>query len=404
MAIAKGTAKVVAYKKETLWGTLAGAASGKQLRRVTADFNLEKETYESNELRTDRQVADFRHGVRSAAGSLNGELSSKTYADFMQSLVAKDFVAGTSITALSITIAAGVAPAWVITRATGSWITDGILVGQVVRLTVGAFNATNLNKNGLVTAVTALGLTVVPMNGVPFVVQGTAVTGATLAVIGKVTSVPATGHTDDSYTIEEWYSDIAQSEVYTGMKVNSMAVQLPASGLATVDFGFMGKDLTQTGTTQYFTSPAAQGTDGIYAAVNGVLLVNGVTGALITSADFSVERAMENATSVGSNSVADIFSGRIRVTGNLSVYFEDANFRNFFNNETPVSLVVALTEDNTANADFISFVLPKVKLGSFTKQDTELGLTASVSFTALLNDVTGTGLAPTTIMIQDSAI
>jgi hypothetical protein len=402
MPIAKGTAKIVAYKKESAWGTLAGATLGKQLRRVTSDFNLEKETYESNELRTDRQVADFRHGVRSATGSLNGELSSKTYADFMQSLVARDFVAGTSVTGLSITIAAGTAPAWVITRAAGSWITDGILVGQVVRLTAGTFNATNLNKNGLVTAVTALGLTVVPMNGVPFVVQGTAVAGATLAVVGKVTSVPATGHTDDSYTIEEWYADIAQSEVYTGMKVGSMAVQLPASGLATVDFGFMGKDLTQTGTVQYFTSPAAQGTDGIYAAVNGVLLVGGVTGALVTSADFSVERAMENATSVGSNSIADIFSGRIRVSGNLSVYFEDASFRNFFNNETPVSLVVALTEDNTSNSDFISFVLPKVKLGSFTKSDGELGITASCSFTALLNDVTGSGLAPTTIMIQDS--
>lgn len=400
--IARGTAKIVSYKKESSWGTLAGNTSGKQLRRVTADFNLEKETYESGEIRTDRQVADFRHGVRSAAGSLNGELSSKTYSDFMQSLVAKDFAAVSAITGLSITIAAGTAPAWVLTRATGSWLSDGILVGQVVRLTAGTFNATNLNKNGLVTAVTALGLTVVPMNGVAFVVQGTAVTGATLAVIGKVTSVPATGHTDDSYTIEEWYSDIAQSEVYTGMKVGSMAVQLPASGLATVDFSFMGKDLTQTGTSQYFTSPTAQGTDGIYAAVNGVMLVGGLPVALVTSADFTVERAMENATAVGSNSVAEIFSGRIRVSGNLSVYFQDAVFRDYFNSETPVSLVMALTEDNTAASDFISFTLPKVKLGSFTKADAELGLTASASFTALLNDVTGTGLATTTVMIQDS--
>ncbi len=404
MAIAKGTAKVVSYKKETTWGTLAGNTSGKQLRRVTADFNLEKETYESGEIRTDRQVADFRHGVRSAAGSLNGELSSKTYSDFMQSLVAKDFAAVSAITGLSITIAAGTAPAWVLTRATGSWLSDGILVGQVVRLTAGTFNATNLNKNGLVTAVTALGLTVVPMNGVAFVVQGTAVTGATLAVIGKVTSVPATGHTDDSYTIEEWYSDIAQSEVYTGMKVGSMAVQLPASGLATVDFSFMGKDLTQTGTSQYFTSPTAQGTDGIYAAVSGVMLVGGLPVALVTSADFTVERAMENATAVGSNSVAEIFSGRIRVSGNLSVYFQDVVFRDYFNNETPVSLVMALTEDITPASDFISFTLPKVKLGSFSKQDAELGLTASASFTALLNDVTGTGLAATTVMIQDSTL
>ena len=85
MPITKGTSKIVAYKKETTWGTLAGNTAGKQLRRVTADFNLTKESYESNELRTDRQVADVRHGVRSAEGSINGELSSFTYADFMQS-------------------------------------------------------------------------------------------------------------------------------------------------------------------------------------------------------------------------------------------------------------------------------------------------------------------------------
>ncbi len=48
MAISNGTAKVVAYKKETTFGTLAGASAGKQLRRVTADFNLVKESYSSS--------------------------------------------------------------------------------------------------------------------------------------------------------------------------------------------------------------------------------------------------------------------------------------------------------------------------------------------------------------------
>jgi hypothetical protein len=116
-----------------------------------------------------------------------------------------------------------------------------------------------------------------------------------------------------------------------------------------------------------------------------------------------MERATENATVVGSNSVADIFTGRIRVTGNLSVYFEDAAFRNYFNAETPVSIVLTVTADNTATANFVTFTLPKVKLGSFTKDDGELGIIASTSFQALLNDVTTAGLAPTTIQIQDSA-
>jgi hypothetical protein len=133
------------------------------------------------------------------------------------------------------------------------------------------------------------------------------------------------------------------------------------------------------------------------------MLVDGAPVALVTSADFSVERATENATAVGSNSVAEIFTGRIRVTGNMSVYFQDAAFRTYFDAETPVSIVLTLTTDNAGDSDFVTFTMPKVKLGSFTKDDGELGIVASASFQALLNDVVDAGLPATTIQIQDSA-
>jgi hypothetical protein len=400
MPIAQGTNKRVAYKRETSFGVLPGATGAKQLRRVTAAFNLEKEEYSSNEIRTDKQVADSRHGVRSATGSVNGELSSAAYADFMGSLLGRDFTTTANITGLTVTIAAGTAPAWTVARSTGSWV-NAVSIGQVIRLSGGTLDAANAGKNLLITNVTALILTVVTLDGSALVAQS-AVASVTATLQGKTTTVPATNHTDDSYAIEEWFADIAQSEVYTGMKVNNMTVQLPASGLATVDFGFTGKDLGSKGTTAYYTSPTAQGTDGIYAAVNGVVLFNGAPVAVITSADFTVEKATENATVVGSNSVQEIFTGRVRANGNLSVYFTDAAFRNVFDNETPVSLVFAFTESNAPGAKFVSFTLPKVKFNSFSKDDQELGLVASTSFVALLNDVTTNGLPATTIQIQDS--
>ena len=400
MPISKGTSKQVAFKKETTFGTPAGSSGGSLLRRVTANFNLVKEAYESNEIRVDRQVADFRHGVRSAEGTLNGELSSSSYDEFMGSVLGKDFVSVTLGVAAQITVTV-VGTTYTLVRASGSFLTDGIKVGMVIRA-AGLTTSGDNGKNLLVASVTATNAVVVPLNGSTMTAQGTA-SSVTLTAPGKQTFVPATAHTDDSYTIEEFYADIAQSEVYTGMKVNSVAVQLPATGLTTIDIGFAGKDLTQTGTTQYFSTPTAQGTTGIFAAVNGVMLVQGAPAALITSADFSIERATENATVVGSNSIADIFTGRIRVTGNLSVYFQDAAFRDYFNAETPVSLVLTVTSDSSATANFITFTLPKVKLGSFTKDDGELGIIASTSFQALLNDVTTAGLPATTIQIQDSA-
>jgi hypothetical protein len=403
MAISKGTAKVVAYKKETTWGTAAGTSGGKQVRRVTADFNLTKETYESNEIRTDRQLADFRHGVRSADGTLSGELSPNSYSDFMQSLVAKDFAAVTAVTGISATIAAGSGTLWTVTRAAGDWLSNGLKVGSVIRLTGAGLDTANVAKNLLIVSMTSSAITVQVLNGSALVAEGP-IASVTATVVGKQTFVPATGHTEDSYTIEQWFQDIAQSEVFTGMRVGSMNLQLPATGLTTVDFSFMGKDLSSKGTTQYFGSPTAQGTNGIFAAVNGAMIVNGLPVALVTSADFTVERAMENATAVGSNSVAEIFLGRIRVTGNLSVYFQDATFRNYFDDETSVSIVFALTTGSEANADFLTFTLPKVKLGSFAKDDGELGLVASTSFQALLNADTSAGLPATTVQIQDSTL
>jgi hypothetical protein len=276
-------------------------------------------------------------------------------------------------------------------------------VGKVIALTGGTLNVLTTGKNLLIVATTALVLTVKVLNNTALFTD-TAVASVTATVKGKDTFVPATGHTDQSFTVEEWYSDIAQSEVHTGLKVGSMNLQLPATGLATVDFSFQGKDLAQTGTAQYFTTPTAQGTNGIFAAVQGAVIVNGQPVALITSADFSIERTLEKAVAVGSNSAADIFTGRIKAMGNLSVYFQDAVFRDYFKDETVVSLVFAMTTSDTANADFVSYVLPKVKLGSFTKEDNELGLTASTSFQALLNDQASGGLPLTTLAVQDSTL
>jgi hypothetical protein len=226
MPISKGVAKQVGYRKEATFGVLAGNTSGKLLRRVSSSFNLVKETYESAEIRTDRQVIDMRHGVRSAEGTINGELSSGSYADFMASIVGKEFVPISLGTAVQTTITA-VGGVYTLVRATGSWLGDGIKVGMVIRAT--GLTATGDNsKNLLVASVTATNTVVVPLNGSTMTAQVTA-SSVTITAPGKQTFVPNAGHTDDSYTIEEFYSDIAQSEVYTGMKVNSLAVQLPAT-------------------------------------------------------------------------------------------------------------------------------------------------------------------------------
>ena len=301
---------------------------------------------------------------------------------------------------MSITIAAS-GTNYTLTRATGSFVTDNVLVGSVIRLTGAGLNVANQNNNLLVLTVAATVLTVKCLSGTALVPEGP-IASVTVTYPGKQSFVPATGHTDNSYTVEQWYSDIAQSEVFTGVRVGNASISLPATGLVTADFTFMGKDLARTGTTEYMTGVTAASTSGIFASVQGALIVNGTEGACVTDASISIDRAMEPAQCVGSNFASEIFTGTISVTGNLSAYFSDASLRDYFDDETPVTLVLALVTGSEKNAEFMSFVLPKVKFGSFSAADSQNGIVSSIDFTALLKETNTNGLVTSTILVQDS--
>jgi hypothetical protein len=90
MTIASGIAKSLRFKKEASWGAVPGATAAQLLRRTTSDLNLTKTTLESGELRSDYQVADIRHGVRSVEGTIQNELSCKTYQNFMSAALRDD--------------------------------------------------------------------------------------------------------------------------------------------------------------------------------------------------------------------------------------------------------------------------------------------------------------------------
>ena len=403
MAIAVGVNKKLVYKEESSWAEAPGASGGKVLRRVTADFNLEKEFYESNEISTSYQQVDGRHGVKSISGSISGELSPGTYADFFAAALARDFTAGVSATGVSYTIAAS-GDFWTVTRDAGNFLADGFKAGDIVRITAAGGNAANVGNNLLILSLTATVATVMVLNGSDLVTEGP-IASATVTVQGKKTFVPMTGHTDKSFAIESYYGDIAQSELALGNKVSTVGVSLPASGLATVDFSFMGRDRVN-GTSAYFTSPTAAPTTGLVAAVNGALVVNGVPVAVLTSLTFNINRNLASATVVGSNLSAEIFEGRALVDGSFDAYFTNGTIRDYFENETEISIVAALTTSNAKNADALSITMGRIKVNSDSKSDGEQGITSSHSFRALLNTAGGTGTSSeaTTISIQDTTL
>ena len=324
MTVATGVAKLVAFKKETYLAgfTAVSTTGGIYIRRITSDIDLSKDTYESNEIRADYQVGDMRHGMRKVGGSIKGELSPGAYDEFIGSILRKVFVAAPAPTMLALTVAAGTAPQYTLTRGAGSFITDAVKIGQVARIASAAtgISSTDINKNLFVVGVSATTLTVIPRDNLM-----TATTAATVvfATVGKYTWTPTTGHVNESYSVEHYYSDLVKGELFTGCRVNTVSLGLPATGMATCDVAMMGVGFnegftgtvgapvyaTHLGTAQYFTTPTAAGTAGLLTAVAGVIRVNGVSVATVTGLTMDIQGGLTTGAVVGSNLTPDVFAG-----------------------------------------------------------------------------------------------
>jgi len=403
MAVAQGINKKTIYKKQTGLGAPAAGAGGQVVRRTSSVFQAPPDTFESNEIVSHQQSTGVGLGVVKPAGKIDGLLSPGTYATLLGSLLRKDMAAGVSAAGASITIA-GSGQTYTLTRAAGSYLTDGFKVGDVVRLTAGTFNAANTQKNLLIVTLAPLVATVRVINGSTMVPEGP-ITGATVAVAGKKSLVPLSAHTNDYYTFEEWYPDLGRSETYADQQVGQAALNLPATGNATISLDTVGRTRV-LGAAQVLTAPTAETVTDILTAVNGVILVNGAPVANVTGAQVTVNgNAAHSDAVVGSNVVDDIQRGRVAVSGSFTAKFDGVTLQTIFDSRSTTSLVLAVTEDATANADFVVINLPMIKLTGDTPDDGEKAVIRTYPFTAQINGAGGAALATdqTIIAIQDSA-
>jgi hypothetical protein len=398
--MAQGIFKQVIAKRETSWGVKASASGAQLYRRVTGSFQLEKDGYESGEINTSQQVKDFRHGSRRASGSLNGEISGGAYTDFIQAALRRDFTAGVTTGPIIVISADETAGVSKFVRSTGSFVTNGFKLGDVI--SVSGFTEAGNNGLFVVVAVSALELTVEHFDEGGVLVTEVAGDTVTIAVKGKNTYVPLTAHTDDSFTVEEFYDDDNISRTFLGMIVDTMAINIAPNSMATIDFGFMGKDAEAPTTSQYFTSPTAQPSEGIYSGPDGLLILNGVASRKVTSLTLNIANGTSMEAVIGSTAQGAKSRGKVSVTGSLSAIFDSSAIFDYFDDETEISLTYALrSADNT---EAFALHMDRVKVNSGTTDDGEKNIILSADFQALEYLGTADGALNSTLRVQDTTL
>lgn len=96
--VARGSRLAVTYGMENTWGDLDTAASVYNLRVTSMGVNLSKDSFQSNELRSDRQISDLRHGMFSVSGDIGVELSHTSFDDLIESAMFNEWESGGTIT------------------------------------------------------------------------------------------------------------------------------------------------------------------------------------------------------------------------------------------------------------------------------------------------------------------
>jgi hypothetical protein len=84
MGQASGSRQSIGYIAETAYGVTPATPVFKALRNNGNSLALDKTIFQSQELRADRQIPGITHGLISAKGSINTELSNHSHDDFME--------------------------------------------------------------------------------------------------------------------------------------------------------------------------------------------------------------------------------------------------------------------------------------------------------------------------------
>jgi hypothetical protein len=407
MTIASGVNKTFAVKAETTWGTEPDSSFGgtfvatgaKYLRRVTSNLNLVTTNFESAEINSDAQVSDFRTGGRHVEGTLACELSGGSYQVMMEAMLRAVASEITGLTAQTVTVADETGDNSTITTSGSFMATGKFKAGMVLRAT--GLTGTSVGRNLYIVSIASeTSMVVAPADGGAQLEEESGTTGCAFTGVGKRISVPSTGHTNVSFGIEEWHSDINLSRFYTGCKPTQMAIRLPATGMATVDFNLLGRNMA-INTTQQYSSVAAASTSGIAAAPQGTVFVQGAAVGLITGMELTIVGGHSTGTVIGSVFTPDVFQGRVRGTGQMTVYLQDDTYLSYFADETEVEAAVLLNATSAANTHFTLIHLPRIKFGGGSVDDGEKGLIITMPFT-IIKKGTATGYDSTTISIQDS--
>ena len=353
MAFSSGAQRDLYYAKETSYGSGPSPLDMTEVRNTEDTISLVRDSFVSDERRGDRGIHDMRLGNKQPAGDISFEFSYGAFDDFLLAgLGASAWVAPYTNLTVSVTVDE---EAKTYTRATGSWLTSGVKVGDTI--TVTGLTTTADNITAKVTAVTATILTFGDATGL------VDITVAEEGVFNTDARVIKKGSTITSFAIEKAFTDVNEYQLYTGGIVNTVNLEVSPNAMITGSFGMLFQD-AENGSTDYHNDITGVVTNRPFDAFTGYIKENDTTNSIASSLSISLDNGFERNFVLMQNTAPQMTSGKSNVTGSVTLYFSDSIIYDKFVNETESSIELRLADDE--NNGYV-ITLPRIK---YTSADT----------------------------------
>lgn len=450
----------ISYCRETGFNTqlptltaegVAGTNTLHALRFTKDGLLSEKETLISEEIKSNRMVAELIKVGLKNSGSVEAEFSMKDYDDLMEAALQSDYGTTIAVTATfngaagTITASAGT-PFRAILNAKHVKIANAATAGNngiktVVSIndsviTVGAgqisgtdagdaitvsvtFVAEAMATTGVcnITGANTLTLTsgtfstairqaryvkledvigggiakVVSCSTTVMVVSGVTLDNGTGVDVTFIVNYIRTGATYLTYLIQKEFTDISRYLAFTGMGIDTYDFRMEAKNKVSQAFGFIGcEGLSRSAKVNTVAA--------IAATTNGIVNTSSMIGSLkkdgsdfgnkVMSASFQVKNNLRERPYVGSLVSQEHGVGHSEITGELRVYFTSAEMLTAYLNHTTFSVEFPAT-DSAGNVT--NFYLPAVQTASGSPDNTGINtdIMQNVQFRAVPHPTLG---------------
>jgi len=383
-----GTSNRVALRSiaEVTWGTTPGTPQLDAIRFTSESLNYNAEFITSEEIRADRMTPDTVQVSSQGGGDISGEWSYATYDAMIQAALYSTWITSATDEAaqtdISITKTGGSPNTWTIDSAALADFSDNsFVVGQFVRVVGFAVAGTFFAQ---ITSIAALSLGIEPMSDVASESAGDSVTVEACDYVRN-------GTTKNSFTIQKEFSDLATPEFwnFTGARVSTWNLELATGSILNTTFGILAKDAQMTETQIAGATTPAANTNTVLNAVDNIASIvfdgdPGGTTFYFNSLTLTMDNSLRGQEAVGTLGLIGVEAGRMSLTGQVELYFENSSLFDKFRATTTFSLSF-LAQDAAGNSYVVTVPRAKYTSMEIVAGGNDQDIFASASFEGIVN-------------------